>query len=416
MKPIPADPAVARALASLAPFHGRERRRTSTTLRLETPWHGAGCSETLTATFERADGTVRAFVCRSASAPPDDLSLEAAAARVCAAVVAWHAPLRLAPATVPKPWGREHWYTGVEARGVSAVTDGRHTTPLPWILALDPGHFQGGAPLLLGKLLDPIHVPVRGDLYFELHERKEEVYVVTGVDERVWPTRVGAIRYGMNAARRAAYADDERFRADYLDAVRCYEAVRRRIDAGDADCSLTAQERERRAAMDAFTAVCELRRGDVVHVPPRFPHALQHGVRVIELQTPEFERRILSFAQATPTQAHWDTAMAVHAMTLDARPLSCIESIAAPRGARVERIARCAAFEALRVTLSPGACHSLATDGGHRLCIATEGAIAVNGVALEREEACLVPSGLAAVEVTAPTEHAASVVVAVPHA
>jgi hypothetical protein len=416
LKPIPADPALTDALTSLAPLARDDRRRTSVTFRLATPWHGAGRSDTLTATFERADGRLRAFVAPGAAVPPAGLTLESAADRARAAVVDWHAPLRLATARVAKPWGAEHWYTGVEARGVSAVTDGRHTTPLPWVLALDPDHFQGCAPLLLGKLLEPSHEPVRGDLYFELHERKEEVYVVTAVDERVWPDGVGAIRFGMNAACRAAYADDDRFRADYLCAVQRYEAARRRIDAGDPDCSLPRQERDQRAAMDAFTALRDLRRGDVVHVPPGFPHALQHGVRAIELQTPDFERRILSFAQATPTQAHWDTATAVQGMTLDARPLARIEDVPAPTGVRVERIARCAAFETVRVTLAAGARHRLATAFGHRLCIALDDGAVVCGAGLEREQACLAPAALPAIDLAAPAQHPASVVVAVPHA
>src|SRR5690625_7657891 len=42
----------------------------------------------------------------------------------------------------------------------------------------------------------PLPVEVVGDLYFELHEEKREVYVVTSIDPQAWPEGIGAIRYG----------------------------------------------------------------------------------------------------------------------------------------------------------------------------------------------------------------------------
>ena len=47
------------------------------------------------------------------------------------------------------------------------------------------------APVILLKVLDPHPEPVRGDLYFEVHEHKREVYVVTAVDRNAWPGRPG---------------------------------------------------------------------------------------------------------------------------------------------------------------------------------------------------------------------------------
>ena len=91
------------------------------------------------------------------------------------------------------------------------------------MLASAPRHLRGDAPVALLKVLDPAPEPVLGDLYFELHETKQEVYVVTHVDRRAWPDGRGAIRFGMNAARRAVYADDAKFRAAFLKAVREYE-------------------------------------------------------------------------------------------------------------------------------------------------------------------------------------------------
>jgi hypothetical protein len=379
---------------------------------LPAPWAPPGTAVDLTAVLEARAGRLRAFVTDRPVAT--DLPFDAAADRAAAAIVDWHAPLPLRTVDVVKPWGGECWYTGVETRGVSAIGDGRHATPLPWVLALDPAGLQGPAPLVLLKRLEPLPEPVRGDLYFELHERKREVYVVTSVDRRAWPTGVGAIRFGMNATLRARYGDDTRFRADYLAAVRRYEAVRRRIDAGACDDSTLADERTQRAGMDAFTSVCELRPGDVVQVPTQFPHALQHGVRVIELQTPVYERRILSFAQATPTQSHWDTEAAVERMRLDAPALATIENLLETPSVRIECIARFADFEAHRIRLAPNARFRLEAAGTYRLCIATAGAVTVNGLRLDAEAACLLPGTLPTVELQDATGTGAACVLAVP--
>jgi hypothetical protein len=49
-----------------------------------------------------------------------------------------------------------------------------------------------------------------------------------------------------------------------------------------------------REVMDGFIAKCPLVVSDVVTVPRLVPHALQHGVRVVEFHTPVYERKILS--------------------------------------------------------------------------------------------------------------------------
>src|SRR5690606_35807905 len=72
-------------------------------------------------------------------------------------------------------------------------------------------------------------------------------------------------------------------------------------------------EKEYKQAMNSFIALQPLAVGDVVTVPRLVPHALQHGVRVVEFQTPVYERKILSFGQKVLTQEHWDT---VEALTL----------------------------------------------------------------------------------------------------
>ena len=260
-----------------------------------------------------------------------DASRRLTGSRYGAIQIALNRPLLLAPVTVAKPWGREIWFTGIEARGQAGVYGEGGILPLPWLLEVAAPEVLGveSSALNLLKILDPLPEPVYGDLYFELHEEKREVYVVTAVDRRCWPNGVGAIRYGFDPAVRAHYPSDAAFRRAYLESVQAYEAVRDRIQAVEDSWrteegyglrdpvpaatsrrwraalppDLRRLEAERRRIMEGFTLLRPLRVGDVVQVPLRLPHALQHGVRTVEFQTPVYERRILSFAQKVLTQA-----------------------------------------------------------------------------------------------------------------
>ena len=324
---------------------------------------------------------------------------------------------------VPKPWGREIWHSAIEARGESRVlAAGGQMLLSSYLQAVG---IQ--APIVLLKQLDPHPTPVLGDLYFEVHGEKREVYVVTAVDGAAWPDGRGRIRLGMNQALRRQWGDDAAFRAAYLKAVRRYEQVRRAIDAGasqgfqhnavdalalgndaglgsaggcaddakvggDGRVALHEEERRRRAAMEEFTALAELAVGDVVVVRPWMPHALQHGVRVIEFQTPTYERYIISFAQQVVTQDQWDSEAAVACMNLD--------PVAQPRFKRiaqgVERIASFPDFGVWRASLAPGRPVSLPADAPYALCMAVDGPVQVGELRLQPEEACLVPAqGLA---------------------
>ena len=181
------------------------------------------------------------------------------------------APAKLVPVTIDKPWGREIWHSAIEARGESAVLVAGRRLPLSRYLQA----VGLGDPVILLKVLDPDPAPVRGDLYFEVHERKREVYIVTAIDPKAWPDGQGRIRLGMDQALRRSYGNDAAFRAAYLEAVRAYERERCAIDAGERPPGKA--EREKRALMEAFTASAPLQVGDVVAVPPWTPHALQHG-------------------------------------------------------------------------------------------------------------------------------------------
>lgn len=265
------------------------------------------------------------------------------------------APVVLNPLFIDKPWGREIWFSGIEERGETTVTQGNVTLTLSSYLSLAPQRLvQRALPLLL-KILDPNAQPENGNLYVETHNTKHEVYVVTHVDATAWPNRAGAIRLGMNQAKRADYGNDEAFRAAYLSAVQAYEELRRAIDDNSTPGSRTevaAEENRLRKQMESFTGHVPLRVGDVVQVGPHMPHSLQHGVQAFEFQTPVFERNIISFDQQVLTQPHWDSAYAIANMSLDGPAAPKLTLHSHTDGARIETIVDFDDFDVLRITLS----------------------------------------------------------------
>lgn len=308
-------------------------------------------------------------------------------------------PLELLPTAIAKPWGRELWYTGVEQRGVCDFGAPGGRTPIPWLQAVLPQEAAGtpGQALLLLKILDPVPQPVTGDLYFELHETKREVYVVSQVDESAWPDGTGYIRYGFDPGQVAASAGEQDFRSKYLAAVEAYEKVRRVLDelpAGEpASPAQRALEQQLREAMHSFTCLRPLRVGDVLVVPPLLPHALQHGVRTIEFQTPVYERKILSFAQQVLTQDHWDTREALDQALLCPPHEAPFECLRQESGVLVERIADCPDFEVRRVRLERGVSITLQSIADYALVLVVEGELALAGSTYRAEQALLVPRG-----------------------
>lgn len=348
---------------------------------------------------------------------PDNVAELAAA--VQAPVISLSDALKLVPIHIAKPWGQEIWYSGIEARGQSRVSDGRYSIPLPWLLAVGAEQLLqagGGQPSLL-KILDPLPEEVFGDLYFELHEEKREVYVVTGIDRRAWPDGRGAIRYGFDQRVRAEIGDDEEFRKQYLEAVSRYELVRREIDArldmirAERGVELNAPvavatlqawqeqlppdllglELKARDAMNSFTSLMPLQLGDVVKVSCLTPHALQHGVRTVEFQTPVYERKILSFAQKVLTQAHWDTAEAMRIVNLEAPPADDLVVVDADENFSLEQVVSFDDFRAYRLTLAPGADFSFDMGDSYKIVMVVDGHALVGRQALAPEEAALVP-------------------------
>lgn len=294
------------------------------------------------------------------------------------------APWLLAPINIPKPWGQEIWYTGIEVRGQAGVVGDNGNIPLPWLLELMSwriGLLDRTQPILL-KVLDPLPDEVYGDLYFELHQEKQEVYVVTHIDHKAWPKGVGAIQLGFASQARKRYETDDAFKQAYLDSVKAYEQVRRLVDAQLDDKKIAAgigakqpatnlqlinwiselsqhpenkelvdKEIQLRKAMNSFVEEYPLVVGDVVTVPKLVPHALQHGVRVVEFQTPVYERKILSFGQKVLTQAHWDTEEALELVNLGGGSLQSPELVSIAPEFHVERIVNFNDFEVQRIQL-----------------------------------------------------------------
>lgn len=326
----------------------------------------------------------------------------------------------LIPVAIPKPWGKEIWYTGIETRGVTAVGYDDCQIPLPhWLSAL-PGRLAGsrrGPPLLL-KVLDPLSQAVLGDLYWELHREKREVYVITAIDPEAWPGGQGSIRFGLNQQKRSEYSSDADFREAYLQSVQAYEQVRRDIDMM-LDCqgvetadrsaavhnrlvdplaalpaSIGEQELRLRVAMESFTHTQSLAVGDVVKVPCLMPHSLQHGVRTIEFQTPVYERMIVSFAQKVLTQPHWDTAQAVALMDLEPAPPEPNTVIVNLSGCVVERIVDFEDFEVQRISLAAGGQFILSAPSDYAVLIVIQGDVVIGGVRLAAEAAVMLPSSI----------------------
>jgi len=320
------------------------------------------------------------------------------------AAVAVGEAIALAPRYINKPWGREIWFSGAEARGVCCVKTPEGETPIPWIQAAMPGGQFGnsGVPLILLKILDPVAEPVIGDLYFELHEEKREVYVVTNIDSGAWPDGTGYIRFGFAADKLSRYKDGGSFREAYLSAVRSYEKVRRELDGNlnpergpiaKPGSELVDRERQLRREMDSFTNMKPLRVGDVVKVPLLTPHSLQHGVRTIEFQTPVYERKILSFGQKVLTQGHWDTEEAVARMKLERPEAEAFEVLCQGEGVLVERIVDFDDFEVRRVSLDAGQGMVDLPVEQYALVMVMDGFLQLSGALYGPEQALLLPGG-----------------------
>ena len=226
-------------------------------------------------------------------------------------------PCALRPVTVTKPWGREVWYSGVEARGESGVCTTSGVEPLSQYL----GERGRTKPVILLKALQA----TTGNLYLEVHETKSEVYVVDRIDRR------GRMLLGPRPEDLARLGDAA-FRAEVRQAAREAEAGKATIEA-----------------VQAFMNPVDLRPGDAVTIPLRVPHSLLRGVQVIEFQTPAFERKILAASQPVVTQQGWDIDAAVATMDLSMQP-----SVESAKDDGIQVIARAPDFAVTRYRLASG--------------------------------------------------------------
>ena len=252
--------------------------------------------------------------------------------------------VELVPLEVPKPWGREIWFSGIEKRGVNSVRNELgQTLLLPDFVGkfLNPNGVFSPCQVPLIKILDPKPVPVLGDLYTEVHTVKNEVYVCLSVDSLLAQEGKGGLRFGFQMEKGESW---EQKKMSFLESTQDYEKVRREIDdllveqgvySGSPPEAeelrsildvfpkeLVERESTLRKKMNAHTNVYPFAPGDFARVPTGVPHALQAGVRVVEFQTNSYERLIVSFAQKVATQDHWDTEKALQNLS----PSECFRS------------------------------------------------------------------------------------------
>lgn len=277
----------------------------------------------------------------------------------------WHPGLRffeLEPVEIPKPWGKEIWFTGIENRGISRISirpvpakekgkpraDGTSNLLISFMQLFGNQFLTPSTPVLL-KILSPRPDPRTGNLYYELHEKKQEVYVVSNIGSSNGAP--GKMKYGISEKKKRQFSSEEKFKEAFLEALVRYEKIRAEVDeklglileernldfqqAHDQgvyntlkqslEKSLLELEEQAKEEVESFVGWMDLGVGDVIAVETHVPHSLQHGVEVIEFQTPVYERSILSFDQKVLTQNHWDCEKAVNAMKLVApkkQPLS----------------------------------------------------------------------------------------------
>jgi hypothetical protein len=318
-----------------------------------------------------------------------------------------HLPMRLQQLRIPKPWGYEGWYTGVEQRGVTCFADEQGATELPYALNLFPESLLAHqeSPLILLKTLNPVPKVILGDLYLELHKEKWEVYIVIAIDERAWPDGVGQVRAGLHPELLQTYQQQHgdgwwpAYQKDFRGAIQNYETLRRQLDEHlDQERSrlgyglnqalspeemqellstipehLQQEEAKLRLAAEAYVGSCPVRVGDVVSFPTWQMHSLQHGVRVIEFQTPHYERMIVMFGQKVLTQDHWNTEEALAGMKPEVYYPPQPELIWQQDGACCERVVDFPDFDAFRLHVPAGQRIRLEGKGNYQLLIGVEG-------------------------------------------
>ncbi|MBF0288319.1 MAG: hypothetical protein HQM14_10920 [SAR324 cluster bacterium] len=336
-----------------------------------------------------------------------DRPLQTIAKQQNTAVLSSHHPLALDPVHIPKPWGYEAWYTGVEKRGVVQISDTHGSTELPYALSLFHSHYlkNNSSDLILLKTLNPVPQEILGDLYLEMHEKKWEVYLVTDIDHEAWPTGTGIIKAGLNRSKVQWYQEkhgdhwEKAYLKDFESEISIYEKVRRNIDLqldeereargiglnAPLSPELTEKlqktisnnerelEKELREKVYEFVGNCEVKVGDVVTFPTHQMHSLQHGIKVIEFQTPHYERLIVMFGQKVLNQNHWDTKKAVSIITPEVYQIPDLEELERTEKFCSQRFVNFPDFTADRITIEPNEEYSDQTGECYHLLIGVSG-------------------------------------------
>ena len=293
-------------------------------------------------------------------------------------------PVPLKPVKVEKPWGHELWYTGMETRGESHIVTPQGDLPLSLYLTLSP-KIPRNTPIILIKQLNPRSEPLIGDLYLEAHHTKHEVYFVTRVDRAAWPLGKAKIRLGVNQKIRSEYNSDRDFRQAYLESIQEYQLAL----SLEENTKESVQDKNRlRQKMNTFTNMVSISEGAIIDVPPLIPHSLQHGVQVLELQTPSYERMIISASQPLATQEAWDSEKAIDEINLSSatiykqtRSEKGFIPVASPKG-----------FGAWKIPIEPGDTHLFEADLAYGICVTMDGSSIIEGLPQKKNEACFVPS------------------------
>ena len=338
-----------------------------------------------------------------------NIPLESVAKNRQCVIVNINQPLSLEVLNIPKPWGHEGWYTGFEKRGVVRVTDEYGKTELPHALDLFKKKLLAdySKSLILLKTLNPFPEDVVGDLYYEMHEKKWEVYVVTKIDRTAWPSGEGIIKAGVNPHKISKYQDNyadkwsEIFIKDFKKAIYEYEKIRIKIDTSKEEVSkeISLKELSLREKAASFIGNCKVKVGDIISFPVFQIHSLRHGIKVIEFQTPHYERLILMFAQKVITQNKWDTADALGKMKMEVYKKPEPKILKKTEGLLVERIVDFPQFSADRISLECKNTWDEQLGGKYHLLINISGCALVypesgDAVFLNPEEALFLPVGM----------------------
>ena len=241
--------------------------------------------------------------------------------------------ITLYPHLEHKPWGKEIWFTGIEERGQAKIESyfKKKKMNLTDFLYLYSNHCCNGQnQLVLLKILESIPERIFGDLYLELHEKKQETYIITDVNSQIHKMKTAQMKYGLNLDKRKTFKKLKFFKQSFFRAVMKYKKIRDFIDKQaypqkanikqykknlkqiSPECK--KKELELRDEMNSYIGSYPVKKGDVISINNLIPHSLQHGIRCIEFQTPVYERLIISFTQKVIRQNHWDTKKAIRVM------------------------------------------------------------------------------------------------------